>query len=220
MFKKTRKQKNNLKAGFTLIELLITMTIFVIITGVVLVNSNSFNGTELLNDFTYDVALTIKEAQTYAVNVQENISGSFITNYGVYFNKSGIGGNNTAFVLFDDINGDGKYTTSLGNNNITVCSVSDTECIQKYSLKNGIYITNICAGQDDASCNQSANQLSQLSILFQRPKLNALIYAYDLGGTLITQPAPTYAKITLSSAAGATSSVVVTGIGQIYIKNK
>ena len=63
MFKLLKKQKiNNHKSGFTLVELLVTITIFVILTGVVLVNSNSFDNSVLLNNFAYDVALTIKEA--------------------------------------------------------------------------------------------------------------------------------------------------------------
>ena len=65
MFKKAKIKENNLKKGFTLVELLVTIVIFVIITGVVLVNSNKFDSSVLLHNFTYDVALTIKQAQTY-----------------------------------------------------------------------------------------------------------------------------------------------------------
>ena len=77
MFNIYQKQKINKKAGFTLVELLVTISIFVILTGVVLFNSNSFDSTVLLNNFGYDIALTIKQAQSFGVNVREDNTGNF-----------------------------------------------------------------------------------------------------------------------------------------------
>jgi prepilin-type N-terminal cleavage/methylation domain-containing protein len=205
-FLSKRHNKNTmpkLVSGFTLVELLITITIFVIITGVVLVNSNSFNNSVLLSNFAYDVALTIKQAQSFGVNVKESSTGSFTTSYGIYFDTSQ---SNTNFVLFNDANNDKKYSDVGG---VTSCPTNSLECIQRYSMKSGSYIQNICVGNDDQSCT---TQASQLLILFVRPNLNAIIYANG-GGT-----AYNYAKISLAAGNNATSSVVVTSIGQIFVK--
>lgn len=210
---KTFKNKNR---GFTLVELLVTITVFVIVTGVVLVNSNKFDSSILLHDFAYDVALTVKEAQSYGVNVKENISGTFNTAYGVYFDTTQ---SITNFVLFNDTGNATAYTgnptggpDNIYNGSLTSCPTNDPECVQKYSMTRGTYIQSICAGASDLSCNQA----DQLSILFKRPNLDALIY-YKVGSNPLSGLQP-YAKIVLSASNGATSTVIVTSIGQIYVK--
>lgn len=195
------------KGGFTLVELLVTITMFVIITGVVLVNSNKFDSSVLLHNFAYDVAITIKQAQSYGVNVKESSLGTFTSAYGVYFDIS----YNTNFVIFNDLNNDKIY----GNGDVTQCPANDPinlECIQKYSMTRGTSIASMCVGRDDPTCSN----VSKLSILFQRPNLGALIYIN--GANTIDSNNSSYAKIILSSASGATSTVVVTSIGQIYVK--
>jgi hypothetical protein len=157
------------------------------------------------------VALTIKEAQSYGVNVKENSSAAFDYPYGVYFNV-GTGGNNSTFILFID---------SIKNNlydyvNFATCP-TDSECLQKYSMTKGTGIKSICAGVDENNCIDT----TKLSILFKRPSLEANIYAYDSGGSqiLTLSQLPPYVRIVLSAQNGtATSTVVVTSVGQIYIK--
>jgi hypothetical protein len=51
--------------------------------------------------------------------------------------------------------------------------------------------------------------------LFNRPKLSAQIYAIDGSANPKLQ---NYAEIVLSATNGATSTVVVTSVGQIYVK--
>ncbi|MFH0755134.1 MAG: prepilin-type N-terminal cleavage/methylation domain-containing protein [bacterium] len=203
--------------GFTLVELLITISMFVLITGVVLVNSNKFDNTILLHNFTYDIALTIKQAQSYSVNVKENISGSFNSEtgqgYGVYFDIDTTG-SKTNFILFNDLvnnignnNPDKKYNNEP--NGVKSCPIDNIECLQKYSMKKGTFIKSICSGANEINCTEA----KQLSILFYRPKLDARIYIDGAGAP------QSYARIVLSSTSGATSSVIITSIGQIYVKN-
>ncbi len=211
-----KKQKINKKTGFTLVELLVTITIFVILSGVVLINSNSFDSTVLLNNFSYDIALTIKQAQSYGVNVREDNSGNFSSSTGVYFNtkidQSGYG-SLMNFILFTDIDNDKIYK----NQNVNVCvmgGIGNLECIQKYSMRNGTHIDSICAGKDDSTCD---NNITALSIIFTRPSLAANIYI-DNEPQQIPDNRKNYAKITLAASSGATTSVVVTSAGQIYVK--
>jgi prepilin-type N-terminal cleavage/methylation domain-containing protein len=202
------KEKKIGKAGFTLVELLVTISMFVVITGVVLVNSNQFDNSVLLRNFTYDIALTIKQAQTYGVNVNENSQGSFNNSYGVYFdiNDASNGGSNTNFVIFSDFD---TTSTKYRTDSVTTCSV-DSECIKKYSMNRGAHIKSICVSENDNICDTKT-----LSILFERPKLDAKMYSFDSG---IPSDSYKYVKINLESGDGATSSVVVTSVGQIYVK--
>ena len=210
LFFKNNKNRKALKKGFTLIELLITITMFVMITGIVLFNSNSFDSSVLLHNFAYDVALTIKQAQSYGVNVKENSIGIFDYDYGVYFDTV-TADYRTHFILFNDVppvNGvaDKYYTNSAS---VSSCPTDNPECIQKYTIKNGSFIKSVCAGDDADHCTQ----VNQLSILFHRPNLGAEIYTNNQS----INP-QLYANIILSAKNGATTTIVVTKVGQIYIK--
>src|SRR3989338_7579467 len=63
--------------GFTLVELLVTLSLFVVLTTIVLFSQSKFNGSILLTNLAYDVAITVRQAQTYGVNVRETSSGVF-----------------------------------------------------------------------------------------------------------------------------------------------
>ncbi len=218
-FKKNCKNK-----GFTLIELLVTITMFVIITGVVLVNSNKFDNTILLNNFVYDVALTIKQAQLYGVSVKENSQETFRSVYGVLFDTSlGGVGSPTNFALFESSYDKNISEFQIYSNLIDTisqvdinktCSTYYPNCIQKYTMRKGTYIKNICVGKD-GECKTDLN--GKLLIMFKRPSPEPIIIT--LIGENMTSDS-TYAEITLSSAGGDTSSVVVNSVGQIYVKKK
>ena len=203
------KKKNIIyKKGFTLVELLITIVIFVMLTGVVLFNQNKFDSTILLKNLAYDIALTIRQAQTYGVNVKESqISGEF-TSYGVYVNMS----ENKKIIFFSDLSKskDGRFSDED-----TTCSPNDidSECLQKYTLKRGNYISKLCVLSTD---NTSCSEVNKLTIDFMRPNPDAYIYADD---DFVNRKK--YAEIELSSGDGSSkSSIVVTSVGQIYVKKQ
>ncbi len=208
--KKNLKSKYN--TGFTLIELLVTIVIFVILTGVVLFNQRGFDNTVLLNNLTYDIALTIRQAQTFGVNTRESASSTSITGYvfppyGIFLNiDNTAGGSDKNIILFSDTTPDSKFNNELSLS----CPANDAECVQRYSIKRGSYIKQICVPLGIVEdCD-----VQKLTIMFKRPKPDALIYAGINKTTKLGQ-----AKITISSADGsAESSVVVTSIGQIYVQ--
>lgn len=202
-------------SGFTLVELLVTISLFVVITGVVLFNSKSFDNSVLLHNFTYDVALTIKQAQTYGVNVNENSQGSFDSDYGVYFD---ISESPTNFVIFNDFldyklpPSDPEYDPQFRTKTVDTCDI-DSECIKKYSMNKGTHIKDICVSNDLLNLSYVCG-VTKLSVTFSRPSLEANIYTF--GDTVSKNK---YAKINLVSGDGATSSVIVTSVGQIYVEN-
>ncbi len=203
------KKRIQYKKGFTLIELLVTMVIFVLLTSIVLFSQNGFNNSILLNNLAYDIALTIKQAQTYGTGVKESLLGSTnqFPSYGVYFDKSVLALGTKNFIIFaTSTASSNKYESDTDFS----CVLNTAQCIQKYTIKNGAFIQSMCTG---ASNICDTFNLSQLIILFQRPKPDALIYNSNSNPS----PKQNYAKIIISSATGATSSIVITSVGQIYV---
>ncbi len=202
IFSKKRIRNND---GFTLVELLVTIVIFVILTGIVLFNQSGFNNGIILKNLAYDIALNVKQVQTYGIAVKESQtqSGSIFSSYGIYFNLT----NNKNFILFADNDSSGGFN---GNPS---CPVGDSECIQRYTISRGSYISKICIGTEP-SCPV---QTQEMTIFFKRPNPDAIMRYVDNFGAVSTS---TFSRIIISSADNlATTSVIVTNAGQIYVGN-
>lgn len=177
--------KRNFKTGFTLVELLVTISIFAILTGVVLYNQAKFNSSILLTNLAYDTALTIRQAQTFGINIKEfNLGGatSKFVPYGVHFDIN----NPKSFILFADLSydinidtGSGLYDSSK-NADLTKCQ-NDRGCVSRYNIVRGNSIYALCVNatsDSDGVCDKK-----QLDIVFQRPNPDAYIRV-DNSGTL------------------------------------
>lgn len=225
---KSSKQNKNTHRGFTLVELLVTIGIFVFMSALILSRYNSYNSGTLLTNAAYDVALAVKEAQTYGIGVKnsESESNQFSTGYGLFFaTDSGDAShspNTDSFVLFaDKFDSFGKsdhVCNKTGGGVATSISecVNGPEFIKKYSLKNTIKIDKICGvlsedvwptGTTDTrreDCNTvqpySANLIRTVSLVFTRPNPDATISAMtDVGITGVTYKG---ARIYLKSLVG------------------
>ncbi len=169
-FSPKRKFKNK-RGGFTLVELLVTITIFVILTGVVLFSQAKFNGTILLTNLAYDTALTIRQAQTYGINIKNfvNDSGNNFVPYGVHFDLKE--GNNKSFILFADLDENGVF-----EGDPTSCNPADG-CVYRYSIKRGNYIEKLYIN-DAANPGQFIEVPEpdySLDLVFTRPNPDAKI---------------------------------------------
>lgn len=186
--------------GFTLVELLVTLSLFVILSGIVLFSQKKFNGSILLTNLAYDVALTIRQAQTFGINVREDIkTGSFQMPYGVHFDIS----KNKQFLIFADFNGnDDQYN---GN---WQCTSGGDECLNSYSIKKGNYISDICV----TSSGVSECGMNKLDITFLRPDPDAIFRSIPNKNSI------TEAKIIISSPTGESRNVLVNSTGQISIQ--
>ncbi|MDE2188747.1 MAG: type II secretion system protein, partial [Patescibacteria group bacterium] len=86
---KNMVSKFSISAGFTLIELMVTVGIFVFMTALLVARYGSFNNGEILTSMAYDVALALRNAQAYGLNVQGyNNSNSFNYPYGIDFDTT------------------------------------------------------------------------------------------------------------------------------------
>jgi len=184
--------------GFTLIELMVSMAIITIITSVVLVNHNRFNGTIFLGNLAYDVALSVREAQIYGLSVRE-FGGSFNIGYGVHFDVA----TPKSFFIFADIDRNQRYTASTDS------------VVETLTVTRGNSISKFCATTFGISpvekCTDSSAPLGTLDIAFNRPNPEAVI-TDNLGIGY------TSAKIIVSSDEGDTRSVVIEGTGQISVQ--
>jgi len=188
--------------GFTLVELMVTIGIFVMMTALVLARYDSFGTGTILTNMAYDIALTIRQSQTYGLSVRrvDNSTNDFSAAYGVHFNDAT---DVRKFILFIDSNKDEFYTS---DNDISV---------SVYNLKQGAKIKNICVGTG-TSCNNT--DVTDIDITFKRPNPEAIICAKNgtnnyLGCTW------KYAKITITSANSSSDrEIYVTKSGEISLE--
>lgn len=179
----------HLRRGFTLVEMLVVIAIIGVIMTIVMTSQSTFNKTLILKNTAYDIALTLRGAQTYGMNSRSYRSNVW---YGIHFDKG-----SKTFKLFADIypaaSSCGKPNCPVGNR-IFNESLDKTE--QTYTLGNGITVNNLCK---NGICDQPS-----LDIVFARP--NPDVY---VGGSQDS------ACITVTSAQGGLRYIFVGASGQI-----
>ncbi len=180
------KLKSN--QGFSLVELLVSIAILVIVSGLVFFNQSGFNNNVLLENLTYEVSLTIRQAQSYGLQSKESNSGDFEAGFGVYFDLS----SNDNMILYAD-----------NNKNYIYNSGSDT-IIDTLKMKNSNIIERLCVGSPCVDTNV-------LDISFVRPNPTAYINT-----SIITNE--DIAEIYIKSAQLQERRIVVNKIGQISIE--
>ena len=195
VFTKNLYQKNK---GFTLIELLVVMAIFIVITSVVLFNQNKFSSDTALTSLTYEIALQIRQAQVYGILVRQQTS-AFDVGYGIHFqNNNGV----ISFLLFSDLNNDGKYV--LGD---------DGNPISTFSLREGNTISNVCTTKSGVqTCFSDLATLLPVDVVFRRPNPDAsIIDSFNISNNQV--------DITITSALKDRSkTITVLNTGQISLK--
>ena len=163
--------------AFTLVELMVTASIFVFMTALVVAKYGTFNQSVLLTNLAYDVALSVRTAQTYGLSVQGQTSGGallFNSAYGIHFDTS----NGTVMKLFADTN---TTDTPLSTFDHLYDGLDTT--VTTYNIKNGGMITGLCVSTGSGDCKTvfvsgstaSVQKVSTLDISFQRPDPSAII---------------------------------------------
>lgn len=197
--KKLSPRIKKLVAAFTLIELLVSVGIFAFMTALTVAKYGNFNQSVLLTNLAYDVAVTIRTAQSYGLSVKgseeaEN-ADKFQNAYGVYFDDSF--GDGDTFILFADYSGDNVY--------------DEGEEVSTYKLKRGAKIQYVCASNGN-TCSPSGSGDTQLDITFKRPDPSAKIYINNDSSTSYA-----YAQITIKGTDDNIRVVKVRENGQISV---
>ena len=197
--------KNNTK-GFTLVELLVSISIVTVIMSVVIFNYGGVLDTLALSAAEQDLAIAVREAQTYGLSVKEVSvgSGNFLSAYGIYFNPASAP---TEYDIFVDTNGNGVYDAGNG------CGSNNTECIEKFNFRDGVTVSAICDGGNNCPPTNADN----LQISFLRPSPDASI-KFMTNGALVPVETPSTAKIVLMSPQKKTETVTIGSTGQISVQ--
>ena len=204
MFKKADNR------AFTLVELLITMTIASFLMLVSVFNFGTFNDRLSVSSASQELAIAIRQAQTYGLNVRQTGvgSGGFNSAYGIYFNAET---DNTRYYIFADLDTDTVYDVGNG------CGSLNTECIEAVTFRDGVRISEVCAivsGVEECPPNAAARYLH---VTFLRPNPDAEINFTNNGGNIFYFASWPNAKIVLVSRRGVEYNVSLEDTGQVYV---
>ena len=196
----------NKNKGFTLIEAMVSVAIVSVIMSVVFFDYATFNDNLALSAAAQELAVTIRQAQTYGLTVKEvsrdiTSGGRFTSAYGVYFDEN----DPTHYYLFADLAGDKKYDVGLGCGS----GPGNTECVEMFTLRNRVRVSNLYDETD--SSPQGSNKMH---VTFLRPNPDARIYFTV--GTSEVGPSLT-GKVVMTSAKGKTITVTVESTGQVLV---
>jgi len=181
-----------------LVELLVSVAIFIFMTALLVAKYGNFNSSVLLTDIAYDVALTVRTAQTYGLGVT-GTNSIFTYPYGVDFSTS----NGTVLTLYSDTDSNFYYS-------------SVDVPVSTYTLTRGAVVKDLCldtviptsqrCGTDSTSVDVPA-----LDISFKRPDPTAHICAG-------ADCSYTYAQITIQGTDGSERLVTVQQNGEISVE--
>jgi prepilin-type N-terminal cleavage/methylation domain-containing protein len=190
--------------GFTIIELIVSVAIFAFMTAFLVAKYGNFNQSILLTNQAYDVALTLRNAQMYGLNVKSkptdtaayspDISG-YTYGYGIHFSTASAGtpAPNTQMIFFSDANDNKTFDTG--------------ETIASYTLKAGTIISDICSSGSETDC--APNARTALDVVFKRPDPHSYIYS---GGSSYA-----YAEISVKATGGSKKRIAVRTTGQVSV---
>lgn len=219
--------------GMTLVELLVVLSIFAIISMTVAFNYGSYKSTTSTNVLSQNVALSIREAQGYAMGVKSisTAGSSIFPGYGVHFSTSGssrVSGSSKSFILFADIPansntaGDFTYNFPAGNGPDENSCDSNTlaqgnECLSIVGIDGGDKILGVCANQE---CTQNiANTAGSLDIVFRRPNPDATFcYQRNVGDSCESDISSAGVIVQSESDPNITKQIIVWNTGQISVK--
>lgn len=153
--------------AFTLVELMVTISIFLVISSVVIFNYGDFKSTVSLQNLTDDIALSIRKAQSYAIGAKGtgSVVKDFTNSYGIHFsvdsNGTGLDGSNKSFVLFYSLSTSKMYPSV----NSGTCANGSNNCVELFTITGKNKIDGIILNNGSVESSKSGS----LDISFLRP---------------------------------------------------
>ena len=191
--------------------MLISISIFTIVTSIVLYSNSGFSNNILITNLAYEIALTLRQAQTYGLSsVKQAGSTSFRVGYGVHFESAP--GDNKSFIFFTDLDDNKKYNDTATD----PCNSTGNECLQKIIINASNKIESVCVKYPGGSPSDAPDcvGITGVDIVFKRPKTEAsIVYTHESNG----EGNATSAIIHLISPQGKKKTVTVESSGQISI---
>jgi hypothetical protein len=189
--------------------MLAVIGIMALLSTLILANNTRFGGTVILQNLSYEIALSIRQAQVYGISVRRFGADTYARAYGIHFDTA----NPSNYEIFADVLSprDGVYG----------CPNPGAECELLQSLRmisgyrlNALYAT---SGSTETAVNS-------LDITFQRPEPDAYItkngetITFDEDGTYQSGNIQDSARIEVVSPRGDLRSVTVYVNGQIAVE--
>lgn len=206
--------------GFTLVEMLVVLAIIVIITTIALVGQSNFNKSLILTETAYNVALSIRESQSYGLSTR-TFGGIQNAGYGVRFSLA----SPTTYTTFSDVHpaapgtdtprcpGHSERNASNPEARPGNCYYSNaSELIRTYTLARGYRITSFCGTTAGGTQTCSGWTLTNLDIVFLRPNTETIIT-----GNNATQAFTKASIIIQPPEGGAERCITVTSLGAISV---
>lgn len=188
---------------------MVVFGIIVVITTVALTSQSSFNKTLILANTAYDIALTLRSAQTYGLGSRA-FGTTVNAGYGLHFQSGTLG----SFAFFADVSPSAPCGTPDCKPGDYVYTSGADALVQTYTLGNSMTISNFCVFSSAFSiwscATTNGSTLTSLDIVFSRPNSDAFISANGSYSTSFTK-----ACITITSPQGGEKYVSVAAAGQI-----
>lgn len=198
--------------------MLIVMLIIGIITVIVFSGQASFDRTLYLNNVSYDIALSVRQAQSYGMTSQNFVYGGGSvrdTGYGVTFRSA----TPTSYIFFADaypaVAANARPDARPGNGLYDI-GVTPSELVQTYNLNNGFTVNGFCgkpAGTTKVCTTDSLLPLTALTVTFSRPNSKITI----LGERSLGSVTFTSACVRITSSSGDSRYVSVSQAGQVQV---
>lgn len=206
---KLKAKSYKLNGGMTYVELIVVLSIFFILSSVVLFNYGDFQDRVDIKNLASDITLKIVEAQKSSLNGMWNFSAAipdWRPSYGVYFDSSTSidSGDSIAFnkkfIYFSDLDNNSSY------DGLSACT-TPSECLDKIIITRNSYISRI-----DSFTDSVPREIAKpLSVIFKRPDSSAIFVSSDL------LPGFDYIQITLASARGAAALIKLYPSGRVQV---
>lgn len=238
--KKFKKSINSIsnKKGMTLVELMVVLSIFVIVSGIVIFDYGSFRSAVSLQNLADDIALSVRRAQSYAIGVHDSpqlASMNFKSGYGIHFSTYPVSdftktleGSNKSFILFADIPDAGGYMDKTYNyDQSSISSLCDNttlssgnECLDILNINSTDVVDSICPGGSvEGTCYSGYENPGFVDIVFLRPNPDANI-CVNINNSSFTCDTPLSRVdiIIKNIQSGKIKTITISNTGQIGIK--
>lgn len=206
--------------GFTLVEMMVSLSIIFVISAIALTSQSTFNQTILLNDTSYTVALSARQAQSLGLSSRK-FGTTQNGGYGIHFTA----GTPNTYTLFADVQN--VTSAPLRCPTLTVTGTPEEkagnclydgvgETYQSYTLNRGFTISDFCGKTAGGMVCASTNAIQGMDIVFLRPNTVAIITG--LTGSPGSKIDFSCAQITVKSPTGAAVQTVrISELGEVSV---
>ncbi len=199
----SQTKKEGGSKGFTLIEMITVMAIFFVVTGIILANAPQFRDRLSIDLVANEVAINIRTAQVYGSATKTSLKNPGVyPSFGIHFDSA----KDTEFLLYSVDTSDTQKGEGGGFK-------EDATVEETYVLPTGFKFVGLC---DELTCGSN---MSNLDILYRRPKLDAEFYTENPENECIPSRCDGVVVVLQSIKEGKQKKVVIYRSGQISIEN-